>query len=61
MVTKTFECPVCQKVQDIEMDMNEKAAECPDCHVQMTRIFNMAIARPGADNKGFYGIDKDNK
>lgn len=58
MVTKTFECPKCNEIYDIQMEMNQKAARCPKCNSDMNRIFNSQCIRPGADGKGFYGIDK---
>lgn len=62
MVIKTFECDNCNEKYDMEMDMNVKEADCPKCGKPMARVFNnISIARPGADSKGFYGIDKDKK
>lgn len=61
MVIKTFKCGACNQVYDMEMDMNVKDADCPKCGEPMSRIFNSQLIRPGADSKGFYGIDKDKK
>lgn len=61
MVTKTFECPSCKKAYEIEMEMNRSKARCPDCDVDMVRtlcISGNAFIRPGADGKGFYGVDR---
>lgn len=55
MVIKTFECPECKKVHEVEMSMNETKANCPDCKCEMNRIYNPCIIRPSADGNGFYG------
>lgn len=61
MVIKTFECPECHEVKDIEMEMNCKTAECEKCKVPMNRIFNSSFIRPSGDGKGFYGVKENVK
>ena len=61
MVIKTFECPECKEVKDIEMEMSCKTAVCDKCGVEMNRVFNASFIRPSGDGNGFYGVKENVK
>ena len=61
MVTKTFKCNRCHLSYDIEMNMNDTKARCPECNEPMLRVYNMNVARPSADNNGFFGVGNNGK
>lgn len=59
MVIKTFECPMCGNIVELEKEMNDVSKPyCEHCESKMERVFNMQVSRPSGDNKGFYGVGK---
>lgn len=40
MVVKTYKCPVCKKIYEIEKDMNDtKEEKCPVCKNVLERVY----------------------
>lgn len=59
MVIKTFECPLCDNVVELEKEMNDVSKpRCEYCGIEMKRSFDMQVSRPAGDNNGFYGVGK---